>query len=271
MQADVIVIGAGTVGAAIAYGLARKKLRVLVLDGDDRDFRAARANFGLVWLQGKGTNMPAYQRWTRASVDLWPDFNTELAGLTETDVQYERNGGLNFCLGEQAFEDRKAHLQRLHNQLGGEDADWEMLDRAALTKLLPKVPLGPDVSGASFGRRDGHANPLRLLAALLGGIQRLGGTVRSNAKVESIAAGSEGFTVAFAGERASAPRAGDRRRTWLAGACAAGRARNSAAATARASARHRAVGAAAAAALQRPAPDARRYGDDRRHERGKRF
>jgi glycine/D-amino acid oxidase-like deaminating enzyme len=206
MQADVIVIGAGTVGAAIAYGLARKKLRVLVLDGDDRDFRAARANFGLVWLQGKGTNMPAYQRWTRASVDLWPDFNTELAGLTESDVQYERNGGLNFCLGEQAFEDRKAHLQRLHNQLGGEDADWEMLDRTALNKLLPKVPLGPDVSGASFGRRDGHANPLRLLAALLGGIQRLGGTVRSNARVESIAAGSEGFTVAFAGERASAPR-----------------------------------------------------------------
>ena len=61
-------------------GWRARKLRVLVLDGDDGDFRAARANFGLVWLQGKGINMPAYQMWTRASIELWPDFNSELAG-----------------------------------------------------------------------------------------------------------------------------------------------------------------------------------------------
>ncbi len=72
MRADVVVIGAGTVGAAIAYGLARKKLRVLLLDGDDGDFRAARANFGLVWLQGKGIDMPAYQMLTRASSTSGP-------------------------------------------------------------------------------------------------------------------------------------------------------------------------------------------------------
>ena len=65
MRLDVIVIGAGTVGAAIAYGLAAQGSSVLVLDGDDGDFRAARANFGLVWLQGKGIDMPAYQRLTR--------------------------------------------------------------------------------------------------------------------------------------------------------------------------------------------------------------
>lgn len=47
---DVLVLGAGTVGAAIAYGLARQNCRVTLLDGDDTDHRAARANFGLVWL-----------------------------------------------------------------------------------------------------------------------------------------------------------------------------------------------------------------------------
>jgi glycine/D-amino acid oxidase-like deaminating enzyme len=104
MQPDVIVIGAGTVGAAIAYGLVRKKLSVELLDGDDGDLRAARANFGLVWLQGKGINMPAYQALTGSSVDLWPEFNRELGELTHTDLQYERNGGLQFCLGEEEFE-----------------------------------------------------------------------------------------------------------------------------------------------------------------------
>src|SRR3982751_2208284 len=101
MQTDVIVIGAGTVGASIAYGLAQKKLRVELLDGDDGDFRAARANFGLVWLQGKGIDMPAYQQLTGSSCKLYPDFNKELGELTKTDIQYENNGGLQFCFGEE--------------------------------------------------------------------------------------------------------------------------------------------------------------------------
>jgi glycine/D-amino acid oxidase-like deaminating enzyme len=206
MHPDIIVIGAGTVGAAIAYGLARKRLRVLVLDGDDGDYRAARANFGLVWLQGKGLNMPAYQQLTRGSIDLWPDFDAELAGLTATDLQYERNGGLAFCLGEDEFEKRRLDLQRLHNQLGGAEADWQMLDRAELAKLCPKIRFGADVTGASFGRRDGHANPLRLLAALHAGILRLGGDLRQHGAVRQIAADGEGFTVAFGQESASAPR-----------------------------------------------------------------
>ncbi|WZB75380.1 FAD-dependent oxidoreductase [Achromobacter insuavis] len=55
---DVIVAGAGMVGAAAAYGLANLGRRVLLLDGADTDYRAAKANFGLVWLQGKGTAIP---------------------------------------------------------------------------------------------------------------------------------------------------------------------------------------------------------------------
>ena len=51
---DVIVAGAGIVGAAVEYGLAGYVKRVLLLEGADRDHRAARANFGLVWAQGKG-------------------------------------------------------------------------------------------------------------------------------------------------------------------------------------------------------------------------
>src|ERR1700678_3490505 len=169
LTADILVIGAGMVGAAIAYGLASRNLRVLVFDGGDSDFRAASANFGLVWLQGKGMGMPAYQQLTRDSVDLWPNFSTELTDTTAIDLQYERNGGLEICMGEAEFEKRRATLLRLHSQLGSAEPDWEMLDRGALTKLLPKAQPGPDVVGAGFGRRDGHANPLRLPAALHAG------------------------------------------------------------------------------------------------------
>lgn len=52
---DFIVAGAGMVGAAIAYGLAGMGRRVLMLDGADTDFRAAKANFGLIGCKARGS------------------------------------------------------------------------------------------------------------------------------------------------------------------------------------------------------------------------
>ena len=191
---DTLIIGAGTVGAAVAYGLARQGRRVTLLDGSDADHRAARANFGLVWLQGKGADMPPYHQLTRRSLEAWTGFNDELVRQSGTALSYERNGGLKFCLSEAEFEGRRQLLHRLHNVAGGVK-DWEMVDRPALERMLPGVTLGPDVVGASYGSSDGHCNPLRLLAALLRGVQQLGGQVTGNAPVHTIRPGSSGFTV----------------------------------------------------------------------------
>jgi glycine/D-amino acid oxidase-like deaminating enzyme len=206
MSPDVVVVGGGQVGAAIAYGLAGNGAKTLLIDGADRDFRSAVANFGLVWSQGKGMNMPAYQALTNHSTDLWPDFNAELSDLTGIDLQYERKGGLTICLGEKELEARATKLLRLHNQLGG-DADWEMLDRAALDRLLPGVPFGPEVSGASFSRRDGHVNPLRLLAAMQSGIVRRGGQIRGGHPVHALEGDRNGgFKISFGSEHVFASR-----------------------------------------------------------------
>jgi glycine/D-amino acid oxidase-like deaminating enzyme len=206
MRPDIVVIGGGTVGAAIAYGLAARKERVLLLDGGDGDFRAAHANFGLVWLQGKGSGMPAYQQLTRSSVTLWQGFCDALEARSGVELCYEQKGGLAFCLGEGAFEARQNQLQRLHNQWGGAEPDWEMLDRPTLERLLPKVQFGPEVTGASFGRSDGHANPLRLLAALHAGVIALGGSIRSNATVSGITCSGPDFHLAIGDESIVAPR-----------------------------------------------------------------
>jgi len=206
MRPDIIVVGAGMVGAAIAYGLTARGERVLLLDGSDGDFRAARANFGLVWLQGKGMGLPAYQTLTRRSIVGWRDFAGELEALCGTDLCYEQNGGLAFCVGAEAFEKREATLRRLHNQWGGGAPDWEMIDRPTLQRLMPKAALGPEVTGASFGRLDGHANPLRLLAALQAGVTRRGGAVRSNAVVREITRVGGDFHLQVGDEAIVAPR-----------------------------------------------------------------
>ena len=195
MQADIVVIGAGTVGSAIAFGLAAHGQKVVVLDGDDRDFRAARANFGLVWVQGKGSRLPPYQALSRTSADLWPDFARALTSDSGVGLEYEKRGGLAFCFGDEEFEQRHAMLTRLRAECGSNDDDFDMLDRQTLQRLIPRLVLGPNIVGASFGRHDGHVNPLRLLRALQAGLLRRGATLLRDHKVSRIRPTADGFEI----------------------------------------------------------------------------
>lgn len=193
MDADVVVVGAGIVGAALAFGAAKLGKKVIVLDGEDGDLRAARANFGLVWVQGKGASNPAYSILSLESSDAWPSFISELVELVEMRVDYQRSGGLNICLGEDEFNNRAALLQRMHNQQTG--AGTEMIERNQLETLIPAVKFGPEVVGASFCRFDGVVNPLQLLAALQKGIRRLDGQILFRCPVTAIVPLDDGFSV----------------------------------------------------------------------------
>src|ERR1700684_1827493 len=94
---DVVVVGGGLVGMAIAYGLVREKLRVAVCDGDDTSYRAARGNFGLVWVQGKGGRCLPYAQWSLESAQRWSAFSAQLIRETGVDPAFERPGGFELC------------------------------------------------------------------------------------------------------------------------------------------------------------------------------
>jgi glycine/D-amino acid oxidase-like deaminating enzyme len=162
-SSDIIVIGGGLVGTAVAYGLARSGAKVRVLDEGDNGFRASRGNFGLVWVQGKGYGFVPYARWTRQSAKLWPTLAQDLLSETGIDVQLQQPGGFAFCLSEGEFAQRRQRLQNIQDALDG-DYPFEMLDNDELRARLPEA--GPDVVGASYTPMDGHVNPLKLLRAL---------------------------------------------------------------------------------------------------------
>lgn len=185
---DVIVAGAGMVGAAIGYGLVGQGRRVLMLDGADTDYRAAKANFGLVWVQGKGKGQPAYQRLSLNAVQAWPAFAARLEADSGVDLAYEQKGGLNFCLSEAEMSARARTLDAWHAQAPEFGTTTRMLDRRELQRRFPGMRLGEVVAGASLGELDGQVNPLRLLAALQTAFQRLGGELRSNQAVTAIRA-----------------------------------------------------------------------------------
>ena len=189
-DADCLVVGGGMVGAAIAYGLARAGERVTLLDEGDDAFRAARGNFGLVWVQGKGVGRPDYVRWTMGSAAAWPAFAAELHERTGVDVELAQPGGLTLCLDEAELAQRAARLAGIRDALGA-PYPFEVLDARALRALVPEA--GPEVVGALWSPLDGHASPLRLLRALVQAFAAAGGRLVTGTRVDAVAARDGGF------------------------------------------------------------------------------
>jgi glycine/D-amino acid oxidase-like deaminating enzyme len=191
---DAIVVGGGMAGSALAYGLARRKLSVALIDEGDVSLRASRGNFGLVWLQSKGPNNPRYAAWARQSVDLWPEFAGELEDLTGIGVAYVKPGGVHLCFDEQSLAERKAMMEGLHASAG---LPYEMLDHKALAERLPG--LGGEVAGGSYCPHDGHLNPLALLHALHVGFLAEGGRYLPNRRVDAISCTRDCVSVSAGG------------------------------------------------------------------------
>lgn len=181
---DVAVVGGGLVGAATSWGLAREGLRVALLDEGDRDVRASRGNFALVWVQSKGLGLAAYAGWTIRSSNAWGGFSDLLKQETGLDVYFQRPGGFHLALSESELEARANILRRLHNQPGIVEYKTEILDHSQVAKMLPDI--GPEVVGASYCPLDGHVNSLRLFRTLHTAINARGVTYLPSHRVENI-------------------------------------------------------------------------------------
>jgi glycine/D-amino acid oxidase-like deaminating enzyme len=189
---DVLVVGGGLVGTAVAYGLAREGAKVTVLDQGDGGFRASRGNFGLVWVQGKGYGLTPYARWSRSSSRLWPGLAAALLQETGIDVSLKQPGGFHLCFSDEELAERETRLSTLQTELGGE-YPYQLLDARELRERIPAV--GPEVTGASYTPMDGHVNPLKLLRALHDAMQRRGVTLINGEDIGRIVPETNGFAV----------------------------------------------------------------------------
>jgi glycine/D-amino acid oxidase-like deaminating enzyme len=189
---EIAVIGGGLVGMAVAYGLLRTGANVSVFDEDDTGLRASRGNFGLIWVQGKGAQMPNYARWSRRSAALWPEFAAELLEYSGRDVEISQPGGFIYCLNDAEAQASVARLQGLQDALDG-DYPFEYLGHNQVREMVPEV--GPDVIGATWFPEDGHVNPLYLLHALHVAFKARGGRLINGASVRAVTPHAGGFVV----------------------------------------------------------------------------
>ncbi len=188
---DAIVVGGGLVGAAIAFGLQRRGLSTVMLDEGDVAFRAARGNFGLVWVQSKGVDFPPYAQWTWKSAESWAELNAEITEITGDDIGYRRPGGGDICIDAAEFEAKRQKMQ--HLQAHAPHVKYQMLDRQAMAELLPG--LGPNVVGGCYSPADGHVNPLYLLRGLHQALLAKGGRIESGDRVTALNRRGSSFAV----------------------------------------------------------------------------
>lgn len=161
MSADVVVVGAGIVGAAVAWRAAQAGLTVTVLDpapGSGATHAAA------------GMLAPAAEAWfgeadaTRlglAAVAAWDGFAADLAAATGSDGGLRGNGSLLVAYDA----DDAAQLRRLvalHQQWELASAELTVTDARRAEPLL-----GPRVAAAAWLAPDRSADPRVTASALL--------------------------------------------------------------------------------------------------------
>ncbi len=191
-SAGYIVAGGGIVGAAIAYGLARAGEDVTLLDEGDIALRAARGNFGNVWVQGKGVTAPDYADLTRQAAHDWGTFAEGLEAETGIDLHFRRPGAAYICFSPEELAKRAAALAA-SNVKARIHSPFQVLDRATLAEVLPAI--GPGVAGGTYCPDDGTANPLYLLRALIKAMVARGGRYLPRHGVTGLSRDGAGYVV----------------------------------------------------------------------------
>jgi FAD dependent oxidoreductase TIGR03364 len=128
---DVGVVGAGILGLAHAYHLARRGLRVVVFERHPRARGASVRNFGMIWPIGQPSG-PMYEL-ARRSRDLW------LEVLQASGLWHARSGSLHVAY----HPDEEQVLREFVAQASGEGRPCELWTPAQVTARFPAVrPIG---------------------------------------------------------------------------------------------------------------------------------
>ena len=161
--ADVIVVGAGIIGCATAYYLAKKGTSVIVLEASDIIGNGGSTrNGGGVRQSGRDPRELPLAMY--AVKNLWPTLSEELGA----DVEYCQGGNLR--LGK---TDRHIKiLEGLRDKAVAQGLDMRMISGDEVREINPY--LSDEVIGASWCPTDGHANPLKATYAYYMAARRLG-------------------------------------------------------------------------------------------------
>ncbi len=184
---DVVIVGAGIVGAACADEFARRGILVVVVDRDVVGGGATAAGMGHIVVMDDSEAQFAL---TRYSQRLWQALRPELPA----DVEYDQCG----TIWVAADEEEMAEVRRKHGYYARLGVPTTVLDSQALRRLEPNLRDG--LAGGLLVAEDAVLYPPCAARFLMERAQKHGGLLRLGASVTQIGQGrvrtSDGLEIA---------------------------------------------------------------------------
>lgn len=174
--ADAVVIGAGLLGAAATYELAKVGLKTVLLERGAPGRESSGATAGNILIQGIHPRRPSqavpadisvFLPLQRAASDLWETLEAELGATLEV----RRGGGLMVAETPEQVAELKDKYE-MERRFGLPTA---LLDGDEARKELPLLSDG--ILAADFCPVDGYANPLLATPAYLAAAARFGARI----------------------------------------------------------------------------------------------
>src|SRR5580700_6233655 len=173
---DVVIIGAGIVGAACADEFARRGLQVMVIDREVIGGGATAAGMGHIVVMDDSEAQFAL---TRYSQRLWQALRPELPD----DVEYEQCG----TIWVAADEEEMAEVYRKHEYYSARGVATEVVDATKLKQIEPNLRDG--MAGGLLVSEDAVLYPPCAARFLIERAVQQGAKLRTGASVAQIGAG----------------------------------------------------------------------------------
>lgn len=174
-DAEVVIIGGGVLGTSIAYHLAKKGLKdVVLLEKSELTAGSTWHAAGLTTYFHPGINLKHIHYY---SIQLYSKLEEE----TGQDVGFHKPGSLRLCTTAERMDEAKYHMQRQ----GWHKAPQWLVTPDEIAKMHPLIKMD-DVLGGLFNPGDGHIDPYSLTQALAIGARMYGADLYMPAPVTGL-------------------------------------------------------------------------------------
>ncbi len=171
----VVVIGAGIVGASIAWRVASRGIRVTIIDRGQPGGGASSHSFA--WINAGAKEPVGYHNLNRRSLEMWPRFAQALG----EDVDLRWGGKVSWESDPDAAQALVARVQQLQS--------WgyptRLVSREELQELEPALRIGP-VAAAEYSENEGQVEPQMVVGACLNRLRELEASVVTGVEVTGL-------------------------------------------------------------------------------------
>jgi glycine oxidase len=185
---DVVVIGGGVIGTAIAYNLALQGVKATILERRHDGGHASMASAGMLHPIERPDSPAPFNQLSALSFALFPDLAADIHERTGVDIGLRRSGWLRVALTEADADELRARFHTAEER--GQDATWLTAGEA----LALEPALSPAVLAGMLLPAGSQVYAPALLRGLTQASAALGATVRTGVDVAALLTRSDAVT-----------------------------------------------------------------------------